>query len=111
MGERTTERAGAAERPQESGGAAPRRGRGVSRHPQNPPSRTTSPTKLPLDTLPEPELIQLTHRTDAPRRFLREMLAHVKMLEFRTGDPHCRAYRAVALPRNRGPYPHPPGAQ
>jgi hypothetical protein len=41
---------------------------------------------IDIDTLTEPELIDLNHRIVARLRVLRDMRAHVGMLEFRIGD-------------------------
>jgi hypothetical protein len=41
---------------------------------------------IDIDTLTEPELIDLNHRIVARLRALRDMRAHVGMLEFRIGD-------------------------
>ena len=48
---------------------------------------TEAPTmNIDIDTLTEPELIDLNHRIVARLRVLRDMRAHVGMLEFRIGD-------------------------
>ena len=39
-----------------------------------------------IDTLTEPELIDLNHRIVARLRLLNQMRAHAEMLEFRIGD-------------------------
>jgi hypothetical protein len=46
------------------------------------------PTTMPIDidSLTEPELIDLNHRIVARLRVLRDMRAHVGMLEFHIGD-------------------------
>ena len=41
---------------------------------------------IDIDALTEPELIDLNHRIVARLRVLRDMRAHVGMLEFRIGD-------------------------
>jgi hypothetical protein len=41
---------------------------------------------IDIDTLTEPELLDLNHRIVARLRALRDMRAHVGMLEFRIGD-------------------------
>ena len=42
--------------------------------------------KIDIDKLTEPELIDLNHRVVERLRFLNQMRAHVKMLEFKIGD-------------------------
>ena len=42
--------------------------------------------KINIDTLTEPELIDLNHRIVTRLRFLNQMRAHAEMLEFRIGD-------------------------
>ena len=42
--------------------------------------------KIDIDTLTEAELIDLNNRVVARLRFLAEMRAHARMLEFRIGD-------------------------
>jgi hypothetical protein len=42
--------------------------------------------KIDIDMLTEPELIDLNHRIVERLRFLNQMRAHAKMLEFRIGD-------------------------
>src|SRR4051794_23821517 len=49
-----------------------------------PPRKPTM--NIDIDTLTEPELIDLNHRVVARLRVLRDMRAHVGMLEFRIGD-------------------------
>jgi hypothetical protein len=41
---------------------------------------------IDIDTLTEPELIDLNHRIVARLRFLRQLDAHATMLEFRIGE-------------------------
>ena len=41
---------------------------------------------IDIDTLNEPELIDLNHRIVERLRFLQQMRAHKQMLEFRIGD-------------------------
>jgi len=41
---------------------------------------------IDIDTLSEPELLDLNHRIVARLRMLREIRAHAGMLEFRIGD-------------------------
>ena len=49
-----------------------------------PPRKPTM--NIDIDTLTEPELIDLNHRIVARLRMLRDMRAHVGMLDFRIGD-------------------------
>jgi hypothetical protein len=49
-----------------------------------PPRKPTM--NIDIDTLTEPELIDLNHRVVARLRMLRDMRAHVGMLDFRIGD-------------------------
>lgn len=48
--------------------------------------RKPATMNIDIDTLTEPELIDLNHRIVARLRVLRDMRAHVGMLEFRIGD-------------------------
>lgn len=41
---------------------------------------------IDIDTLTEPELVDLNHRIVARLRFLQQMRAHASMLEFRLGE-------------------------
>jgi hypothetical protein len=50
------------------------------------PPRKPATMNIDIDTLTEPELIDLNHRIVARLRVLRDMRAHVGMLEFRIGD-------------------------
>lgn len=45
--------------------------------------------QIDIDTLTEPELIDLNHRVVARLRFLGTMRAHAAMLDFRIGDRVC----------------------
>ena len=45
--------------------------------------------KIDIDTLSEAELVDLNHRIVARLHLLRQMRAHVEMLEFRIGDRVC----------------------
>ena len=42
--------------------------------------------RIDIDSLTEPELIDLNHRIVARLRFFNQMRAHAEMLEFRIGD-------------------------
>ena len=42
-----------------------------------------------IDRLTEHELIELNHRVVARLKFLRELRAHVQMLDFNIGDRMC----------------------
>jgi hypothetical protein len=50
------------------------------------PRRKLSTMGIDIDTLTEAELIDLNHRIVARLRVLRDMRAHVGMLDFRIGD-------------------------
>ena len=53
--------------------------------------------KIDIDSLSEEELIELNHHIVVRLRLLRDMRAHVGMLEFRIGD------RVTFQPSGRGP--------
>lgn len=43
-------------------------------------------TKIDIDSLSEPELVELNHKIVARLRFLREMRSHAEMMHFRIGE-------------------------
>lgn len=59
--------------------------------------RSDRVTPIDIDELTEFELIDLNHRIVARLRFLRELGAHARMLEFRIGE------RVTFYPEGRGP--------
>ena len=56
-----------------------------------------TPMKIDIDQLSEAELIDLNNRIVARLRFLKQMRAHVEMLEFKIGD------RVTFRPPGQGP--------
>jgi hypothetical protein len=61
------------------------------------PPRNLSTMNIDIDALTEPKLIDLNHRVVARPRAVRDLRAHVGMLEFRIGD------RVAFQPPGRGP--------